>query len=357
MARWIWLLLCLYGFVMALARVLHLRELSFEEAIVARDFSNVFIAGKMIWNEGVSAIYDVAAYAEQSWRWIGTHWGNKYSYPPHSLFLVAPFGLTAYLPAILIWNIGSLVLFTLAARPYLPKSLPWWAVTFSPAALTCLVFGHYGLLMGALWLWAFRGSGVSTALLTIKPHLGIMIFVRALMERRMLVVAIVATLALVGASALVFGPELWRAYVTNAFAYQSEIVTARRPSKDLITAWSAFGPLVHLAFAIAAIWLVSRRFDVFTACTATFLIVPYAMHYDMTAFSLGIAALLAVGWQRLTMIERLLLVLAFLLPVLVRATNMIAPPLLLVALYLQVKHGALLDQYLPKGAHARHFKR
>lgn len=347
MPRWIWLVLLLYGLVMAMARVIGLRDLAIEDALVARDFSNVFIAAKMLCAGTLEALYDVEAYGAQSWRWIGTHWGNNYSYPPHSLFLVAPFGLLNYPAAILGWNIGSLALFSFAARHYLPDALPWWAATFSPAALICLVFGHYGLLIGALWLLAFRGSGTAAAIMTIKPHLGLMIFVRALFDQRMFIVVSLVSIALIGASFLVFGADLWTDYFAKTARFQFDIALSGSQKQNMITPFSAFGPLLYFAFAIPAAWLLTRRFDVFTAATATFLIVPYGMHYDMTVVCLGVAALLASAWERLSIIERMVLILAFLSPALVRASAMLAPPLLLGALYLQVRHADAIDRALP----------
>lgn len=347
MPKRFWIILLGYALIMSLARVLVLRDLPLLDALVARDFSNVYIAGKLVWNGGLDRIYDVASYAEQSWNWIGTHWGNKYSYPPHSLLLAAPFGLLPYPLAFLIWNGGSLALFWLAARPYVPASLPAWAAIFTPAALTCLVFGHYGLLIGALWLWAFRGSGEAAALMTVKPHLGLMIFIRALLDRRMFMTAVAITIALVGLSILLFGLQLWPDYLSKAFAYQSEIVTSRRPSINLVSAYSAYGLWLQLGFAGAASWLLYRHFNAFTAATATFLILPYAMHYDLTVVCLGMAVLLAVGWDRMNLIERLVLILAYLVPVLVRGGGWIAPPILLAALYVQVRHFELLDAQMP----------
>lgn len=347
MPRWIWLLLLLYGLIMALARVIGLRDLPFEDALVARDFSNIFIAAKMLGAGTIDALYDIEAYSAQSWRWIRTHWGNNYSYPPHSLFLVAPFGLFRYPAAIFGWNIGSLAIFTWAARQYLPNTLPWWTATFSPAALICLVFGHYGLLIGALWLLAFRGSGTAAAIMTIKPHLGLMVLIRALFEKRMFLVASVVSIALIGASILVFSADLWIDYFAKTAKFQFDIALSGSQKQNMITPFSAFGPLLYFAFAIPAAWLLTRRFDAFTAATATFLIVPYAMHYDMTVVCLGVAALLASAWERLSIIERLVLILAFLSPALVRASSMLAPPLLLGALYLQVRHANALDRTLP----------
>ena len=45
-------------------------------------------------------------------------------------------------------------------------------------------------------------------------------------------------------------------------------------------------------FAIAAIILLSRNFNVFTAASATFLISPYGFHYDMTVVCVGFGVLL-----------------------------------------------------------------
>jgi hypothetical protein len=247
-----------------------------------------------------------------------------------------PFGL-----AYAVWSALSLGLFYLAARPLMPRNLPQWVALVSPAALTCLLYGHYGLVYGALWLWAFQGSGVAAALTTIKPHLSLLVAARMLQSRRSLAIAAISTIALIAASILAFGIEPWRAFFTTTFHYQTNLLQSYNPGRytSMVGAVVAYGVAGQILFALFAAVMLLRRFDVFTAATATFLIVPYAYHYDMTVVCLGFAVLLARSWSRLRLWEKAVAGAAFLAPAIVIIGAWIVPPVLSAGLYLQVRYG------------------
>ena len=97
-----------------------------------------------------------------------------FPYPPHALFLYLPFAPLPFHAAWAVFNFYGLALFVLAARPYMPKGFPPVSAICTPAVLICVLFGQTGLVVGALWLWAFRGRWQAVALLTFKPHLGIL---------------------------------------------------------------------------------------------------------------------------------------------------------------------------------------
>ncbi|MBW0145608.1 glycosyltransferase family 87 protein [Sphingomicrobium clamense] len=340
MPRWIWIAIVAYALVMMSVSVIVVRDLPWREALMARDFSNVWIAGQAILSGDAVLLYDREAFTRLSETLLGFTWGNNYSYPPHSLFLAAPFGLLSHPPAFFIWNVAGVVLFALAARPYLPPALPWWAAVLNPATLVCIVYGHYGLLIGALWLWSFRGSGIAAGLATLKPHLGLMIFIRTLADRRQFLIAVVTTLFLVTLSAAAFGIDTWRAFVSDTSAYQSGLFMTPSDGarRSMVVPFVSYGLLGQMLFAVAAIVLLSRHFSVFTAATATFLILPYGYHYDMTVACLGFAVLAASRWETLAWWEKVALLVAFFVPQFVRYGAFIAPPILLLALWLQVRH-------------------
>jgi hypothetical protein len=113
------------------------------------------------------------------------------------------------------------------------------------------------------------------------------------------------------------------------------VATAQYPNwyVQMTTPYLGYGMLGWLAFAAGAIFLLTRRFDVFTAATATFLIAPYGFHYDMTVVCLGFGLLLFQNWRSMPPWQCLVCALAFLSPVMVRAGTWLVPPLLLAGLY------------------------
>lgn len=338
-----WLGLWLYGAVFPVFRLLMTLRLPWPQVLAQRDFANLWMAGYLAVHGRVAEIFDVDAFRKATTATLGVTFPNNYSYPPHALFVAIPFGLLPYPAAFAAWDSISLALFYVAARPYLGRGLPNWLGLASPAALICLLYGHYGLLYGALWLWAFRGSGLAAGAMTIKPHLGLLVAVRMLRRPKALAIAVATALVLIAASLLLFGPATWSAFFTSTFDYQVGLLRHYEWSRytSMVGPVVAYGIGGQILFALAAIALLLKRFDAFTAATATFLIVPYGYHYDLTVVCLGFALLLARRWDRLALWEKVVASLAYLTPGLVIGGAWIVPPILLAGLYVQVRAGPL----------------
>ena len=314
-------------------------------APLGRDFMNVWTGGRLALEGNLSCLYDHAAYMDYlAIGAPGLHEVRYYSYPPHSLFLAAPFGLLPYIPAFVLWSLLTGALFVWAARSY--TRLPILAV-LTPAALINLWSGQYGFLTGALWLLLFAGHRWSAALLTIKPHLGILLPVVFLWRRWGLASAIVGTVALIGASVLVFGPSLWPQYQAHiaathgAFISEAEgFLYERMMTSPMGVYRGTLAPLaLHLAFAVPALmlWWRARNAPVkelaFITATVTFLILPYSHSYDLTVVGLGLGILLLGDLKPW---ERAIVGLAYLVPFTTMLVPWATPPLLLAALWVQV---------------------
>lgn len=298
---------------------------------IARDFGVMWLAGKAIAPEVVYSQAELTAFAKQfnpEARLV------TFVYPPFVLFVAAPLSLLPVKIAYFVWNAAGAILFVHAARPYLPHCVPALLPLALPASLTCLAFGQYGLIYGALWLYAFRGIGWAAALLTFKPHLGLLAAPRYLADARSLILPALVFVGLVTSSAAIFGLDAWVGFFRQVFGSQTSLL-----ANETLPGWKVIGvaPLYGYnvwgwaAFAVCATHLLVRDFNVWTAATATFLISPYGFHYDMTVASLGfVLALLRKPppWQFA------FLALALLAPLLVRQVGTwFMPPILLAALW------------------------
>ena len=268
------------------------------------------------WNAARAALY-----GSQTLPW--------FPYPPHALFLYLPFAPLPFHAAWAVFNFYGLALFVLAARPYLPEGFHPLLAICSPAVLICVTFGQTGLVVGALWLWAFSGRWQAVALLTFKPHLGILSAL-SLARRTILPTAILAG-ALILASVVVF-PQWWAQLPDQLLRQSGQI--GQRAKWDTIGVGPAiaYGFVVWGAFAAAALYLLRRDTNVWSAATAALLVSPYAFHYDMPVASLGFALALCKDQHILRIV---VLTLALWLPVLVQFGAWIAPPILLGALWVQ----------------------
>jgi hypothetical protein len=313
-----------------------------------RDFANLYTAGKLALEGRAWQAFDVDIFRFGMRDLFGFFIQQNYSYPPHALLIAAPMALLPYWPAFALWTICSVAIFYWAAKPHMLFA-PTLAV-LTPAAALNLWNGHYGLLLGALWLlfFRYRGSakaGALAAVMTIKPHMGLFIGIASLNSWRTLATAAAGTLALFAISVWLFEPASWYGFVGNTVGAQAEMLTRQNSEfyfRLMPSAYTAFGrgsvaAVLQLLFALGAVAILvrSRRMEPFALATATFLIVPYVFVYDMTVVCLGFALLLWRDWGVLSRTEKTILTLGFMAPNIPFVLPALAPPILLWALAIQ----------------------
>jgi hypothetical protein len=280
-----------------------------------RDFANVWTSGSLTLNGRLDILYDVDAYRAYQLELFesGMKYHN-YSYPPVTLLYTWFFALLPYPVALLVWLGGTGALFAAAARPYMKNAgLPLWMAVAAPASLINLWAGHYGFLIGALWLAAWHYlprrpvlAGILIGLMVVKPHLAVLAPFVLLRrgEWKAIAAAAVTVVALVSISAAVFGTDLWITYLTETTRLQAAMVDDTDsffitmmptvlPSLALLGVSIPAGTVVQVLVGLAAVSLLlwrlpkdSREAGLATAA-ATFLVLPYAFAYDMTAAGLG----------------------------------------------------------------------
>nr|WP_283938313.1 glycosyltransferase family 87 protein [Sphingomonas brevis] len=302
------------------------------------DFSALWVAAKQAIAGDAGAIYSATAtqlYADQ------LHLGRAtiFPYPPHALFAFLPFAILPYIPAYLAWNVATAAFFYWAARPCLPKGFPPILSILTPAALICVDFGQTGLAFGGLWLLAFRGRWAAVALLTVKPHVGLL-SILSLRRWSAFWKTVALTIGLMLASVAAFGFALWPAFLENLIVHAEKMTAMERWFHAGVTPAIGYGFWGWIAFAIAGALLLAKRVNVFTAATATFLISPYGFHYDMTVVCLGFGLLIFSEWHAMPIRHRIPIALGFLSPVIAIAGVWWMPPIIGYALWAQVKYDA-----------------
>ena len=331
-----WLVLALWAFGI-LAIALFFRR-AWVSPLSERDFVAAWAAGKLAASGHVLQAYDVEALRAAGHQIVGqTSVKLSYPYPPHALFIAVPLSMLPLPISFWVWQFFSAGLFYAAARPYLPPKFPAFLVVLTPAALLNVLFGQVGLFFGALWLFAFSGSLIASALITFKPHLAILVAIEVIRRRRVLTTAAIAGFILLG-SALVFGLKAWPAWLFGSAAPQLITMTdqyAGSWTSQMVAPYFGYGLIGWLLFAGTAVVLLYRKFNVFSAATASFLIAPYGLHYDLTVVCLGFGLLLFRRLRNLPAWQVFVCAIVFLLPLLVVLGTRIAPPLLLLGLYIQ----------------------
>ena len=278
--------------------------------IAGRDFVNFWHYAIAAWQDNTQQYYDPYWYNQLLDQLTqGTDYPDQlWSYPPHFMILMAPFGLIGYNLAFALFTmIGLFVWWRVAVRPF-ENSSASLALFTPPFVAICLISGQLSLFVAAIFVWLYRNidarpvvSGIIIAVLTVKPHLGLLVPLYLVLTQRWLVFASasVSTLLFVGCSVLVHGIGVWQVYFDLGLKYQSQILEGTTTLVDGLMPTVLMNMIVagapaslaigaHIAIALMAIiWFVimvrnsSDHFIQFAALIiATFIISPYMMAYD-----------------------------------------------------------------------------
>jgi Glycosyltransferase family 87 len=236
---------------------------------------------------------------------------SAWLYPPVFLFVACALAMLPYVAALLAWQLVSFALATVVARLVLKDKRAILVALASP--LTAMVLAHgqnsfltLFLLGGGLLFLDGNPYAAGTLLgaLIYKPQLALMLAPMLLFGRdwRIIAAAILAALVLAGASALVWGPESWRAFFVSLHFGRTCMEQGLVPfwkSAGLFAMarqWGAnieFAYLVQALGAAAALALLSQSRDALpnvrnaAACAAIALSTPYLLDYDMIIVGLG----------------------------------------------------------------------
>ena len=291
---------------------------------VGRDFLNFWMYGRAAVTADPGQFYDLGVYHGAIRGLLGMEFtGQNWSYPPSIMLLAAPFGQLNYLMALACWTLIGVAVFVAVA----PKHVSDWRilvpVALSPAALFCLISGQSAFLTAAMLIAIFAlldrrpvAAGVLIGLLTIKPQLGILFpFMLIASGRwRVFIVAAVTALALAGATAAIFGEQVWIDFVLKGLPVQGlvlsdpdRIATPFFPTVfmnlsglDLGDAAAMSAQAIFSAFALGAVmWAFRFRRDadpplmlaLYLACSVT--ASPYLLAYDLLPLTFAAVALLA----------------------------------------------------------------
>ena len=202
---------------------------------IGRDFLNFWMAGRAAWGPDPVRFYDLAVYQAAVAKIVGPDYlGQVWSYPPNIMLPAAPFGLLPYLPALALWSVIGPVTLYLSLRGWARNRQLLIASLLCPAAVFGLISGQFHFFAAALILTVLRWrdsrpwvAGALLGLLTLKPQLGLFFPLMLLASRnwRVIAAASLSALAIAGLTALLWGPQVWAAYLTEGIATQSRVLS------------------------------------------------------------------------------------------------------------------------------------
>jgi hypothetical protein len=205
------------------------------ELAVGRDFLNFWIAGLHAWEGDPGRYYDMSTYQQTMAPLVGADYpGQIWSYPPAIMLLAAPFGLLPYLSALGLWTAIGPVAFLLALRQWTRDPVVLLAATLCPAAVFGMISGQMHFVVAAILLTVLRQrndrpwlAGALLSLLIVKPQLALFFPLLFLLERnfRAILAAGLAMLAIIAATAAIWGPDIWLDYVRVGIPTQSLVLS------------------------------------------------------------------------------------------------------------------------------------
>jgi hypothetical protein len=197
------------------------------------DFLNYWSAAFLAWHGRAGEIYNWNAFHAFQQGVTGASLDfYHYSYPPVMLLLTAPLAALPYIPALFVWLGASGYMFYRALKIVLPHGAVLAAFS-TPALFVNALGGQNGAWTAAL----FGGglcllekypvvAGISLGLLCYKPQLGVLLPFALLAGRqwRAFFSAALTVILLVAISTIVFGAELWSAYLHNISVLRATIL-------------------------------------------------------------------------------------------------------------------------------------
>jgi len=284
------------------------------QTAIGRDFLNIWIGGRAALSDGPAVFFDYWAYNVylQSFFSTGDLHHYFWSYPPHILLFIWPFGLMPYLAAFAAWSIIGFVTFLLAARAGGIERKNLLFVAVAPAVAVNLFFGQNGFFFAALLIGGLINldrrpllAGMLFGILTIKPQLGLLLPVMLVLTGRWRVIAAAAATVLVlfAATSWLYGIDIWRDYLAKVVPMQrylqengdgllflqipSAFYAGRLVGLPIRIDWIVQA-VVSAAALAAVVWTYWKPRDPVLSSallvTATFLFSPYTLNYDFVIF-------------------------------------------------------------------------
>jgi hypothetical protein len=294
--------------------------------VVGRDFLNYWMYGRVAGMPDPGRFYDLATYNGELAALLGPGYpGQNLPNPPSFMLLAWPLAYLTYLPALLCWTLFGVGTFAWIAARHIGDRRLLIALAFSPAAVLALISGQSTFLTAALLIGIFEWLdrkpivvGVLIGLLTLKPQLGLLLPVMLVASGRwrVLLVAVIATLAIVAATAALYGPQIWVDYALKAVPTVGMVFTdpamLSAPFMPTIfmnarVAGASYGlaMAVQTVFAVLAMGVVFWAFRwrkeadphlltaLFLACSV--FTPPYFASYDLLPLTLVALMLLGAG--------------------------------------------------------------
>jgi hypothetical protein len=305
------------------------------------DYSSFWAASRLVL-AGLPADVYVPALHRLAELPVLTRGYEAFFYPPPYLVLCIPLALLPFLPSLSIFLCATGVAFLGTTLRILRARWAVFATLAFPVVALNIIAGQNAFLTAAI-----LGSGLTfldrrpklagavLGLMVIKPHLALAVPIALIVSRRWtaLICAGATAFGFLGLSYVIFGWDVWTAFLANAHnsrttleqglvgfsKLQSAFALARLFGAEAIPSY-AIQVVVAAASACALIWACRRRVSAAMERSlivlASMVTTPFLLHYDMLLVALPLAWMLREWLDRgFPPWSKLVLLLVFWMPI------------------------------------------
>lgn len=314
---------------------------------LGRDFINIWMGSRLA-SHSIMTLFDYGAYYDALKQAFGPETPfHNWGYPPTVLFLTQPLGWLFYWAALLVWTVLG---FAIYAVVVLRELAPSARVTglglllLAPATIVNVVTGQNGFYSAALLLGGIVAlerrpllAGILFGLLTMKPHLGVLVPLALVMTGawRTIAVAVLTAVLFTVPSLMEWGIDPWIGWLTKSsavarfyldtfhgfYTYMMPSVYAGARVFGLSLGWASAIQAIATLAVVGTTALAFRRtrdahLRALLITSGTLLATPYAFNYDATALT-GAMLWVMGAMPAFDARERVTFGLAWIVPVLV----------------------------------------
>jgi len=347
------------------------------------DFSDVYAAGRAVLRGDAAAPFDILRQQQQERAIFGAATPlYGWHYPPFFLLVAAGLAQLPYIPALILWQTSTLLLYLgslwlllrNSASPELARDPLWLLLALGfTAVFVNLTHGQNGFLTAALFASALAlldkrplFSGLLFGLVCYKPQFAAMVPLVLIATGRWRSLAIAAATVLVMAAVVtrLFGIEVWSAFAAGSGFTRRVVLEQGNTGFNKIQSvfawirlWGGGVTLAYAGQAVAAVLALTAVIRIWCGrtaagykgaalCPGVLLATPYSLDYDLMMLAPAIAFLVAEGMARgFSDYERLVLALLWIMPAAARnlaayALVPVAIPLIAFCLMLVYRHAS-----------------
>lgn len=273
------------------------------------DFSQVWAAGEMVWRGQAAQVWDWPTHfrVQQELHHSRTVDIYGWHYPPPFLLIAALLATVPYVPALIVWQLATLIPFTMLMQRIVPGRETVLLTLAAPVTLICLTHGHNGfltalLLGGGLLLLDRRPfyAGLLFGCLIYKPQFALIIPVLLIAGRnwRAIAGAALSSALLVGVTLALWGWPVWQAFLDSLPLTKHVVIeqgaTGWQKIMSPFAAMRSWGASIAAAYVVQSFvtvasiavvaWVSSGRarpnLRNSIVCAAVVLSTPYVLDYD-----------------------------------------------------------------------------